>query len=412
MNILFIAQHYAPEEVSGAVLATELATDLAQKGHAITFITAAPSYPENKVFPGYRNELISVSVNNAVHVIRVWSHISTNRSFWSRSANFITFSIFAFFGGLFAKFKLDRRPDVIFSYSPPLPLGLSAWLLSRLFNNPWILRVEDLFPDAAIAAGILRNPLAIRFFLALERFLYLKADHISVISEGFRNILLSKGVPASKISVESVWADPDAVRPMAKENSFRKEHSLSGKFVTLYSGNIGETSALDEVLSAAKMILNDPSFYFVIVGEGINKVRLMEKARQLQLSNLKFLPFQPRERFGKMLASADVTLVTLNSRSASYSLPCKTFTNMASARPILAIAPYDSELAMLIKAEGCGINVSPDDPQAIVTALKMLRGDEVRCEEMGHLGRSALLKRFSRKSCVNQYEDLIFSVTK
>lgn len=407
MNILFIAQHYAPEEVSGAVLATELASDLAKKGHSVTFVTSAPSYPLGKVFAGYQNRILSKEELEGVRVIRVWSYISPKKDFLSRALNFGTFSLFALLGGLAA-----GKPDVIFSYSPPLPLGLAAWLLACFYRVPWVLRVEDLFPDAAIATGVLRNRVAIRFFSAIERFLYARASRISVISEGFRKNLLKKNVSSTKISVEPVWADPDIVQPMPKENFFRVEHNLSGKFVVLYSGNIGETSALDEVISAADILRNDESFQFLIVGEGLHKARLIAESERRGLSNVRFLPFQPRARIAEMLAAADVSLVTINSRSASYSLPSKTFTNMASARPILAVSPGDSDLASLIESVGCGINVPPEDPQAIVAALRSFQANETRCSEMGCLGRAALIERFSRKHCIDQYEALIIDIYK
>ncbi|MBN2501630.1 MAG: hypothetical protein JXB38_12685, partial [Anaerolineales bacterium] len=119
MNILILAQHYYPEEVSGAVLATELAADLVQRGHTVNFVTTAPSYPLGRVFPGYRNALLSKREEQGVRVFQVWSYISPSRSFWARALNFATFAMFAVLGGLAA-----GRPDVIFSYSPPLPLGL------------------------------------------------------------------------------------------------------------------------------------------------------------------------------------------------------------------------------------------------------------------------------------------------
>jgi colanic acid biosynthesis glycosyl transferase WcaI len=404
MNILIMAQHYAPEEVSGAVLATELASDLVKKGHQVTFVTSAPSYPLGVVFSGYRNSFLSKETLDGVRIVRIWSYITPNKGFWARSLNFATFSLSSLLGGLAA-----GRPDVIYSYSPPLPLGLAAWLLSRLYRVPWVLRVEDLFPDAAVAAGVLQNHLAIAFFSALERFLYSKARLVSVLSEGFRKHLLKKHVPNSKISVEPIWADPNLVQPSPKENAFRAEYGLSGKYVILYSGNIGQTSALEEVLIAADILRDEPAFRFLIVGEGIHKDHLIAEAHRRIIDNLQFLPFQPRERFAEMLAAADVTLVTLNYRSSSYSLPGKVFNNMASARPILAVSPPNSELAHLIETEGCGINVPPEDPQAIVAALRMLRADKNQADEMGRLGRHALIERFSRKRCIDQYEALLQS---
>ena len=131
MRVLFMAQCYAPEDVSAAVLITELAVDLASRGHYISIVTGAPNYPHGRVFKGYRNGLYKVELLDDVSIIRTWSYISPSKKFWSRLLHYGTYSATAFYGGLFA-----GRPDVIVSYSPPLPLGLSAWLLSRIFRVP------------------------------------------------------------------------------------------------------------------------------------------------------------------------------------------------------------------------------------------------------------------------------------
>jgi len=195
MKILILAQHYAPEEVSGAVLGTELATDLCKKGHQVTFVTCAPNYPLGKVYPGYRNSLFSEEMLEGVRVIRTWSYISSQKTFWPRILNYATFSATVFYGA-----AISGKPDIILSFSPPLPLGVPAWLLSRLWHVPWILNVQDIYPEIAVVTGVLHNRTAISVLSNLERFLYRKATHIQVLSDGFKKNLVSKGVAPSKIS--------------------------------------------------------------------------------------------------------------------------------------------------------------------------------------------------------------------
>lgn len=409
MKILLLAQHYAPEDVSGAVLVTELATDLASQGHAVTFITCAPNYPKGEVFPGYRNRLLQSEMMDDVRVVRTWSTISPSKSFWTRLLNYGTWSATAFLGGLWAD-----KPDIIFSYSPPLPLGVSVWLLSRLWRVPWVLRVEDLYPDAAVAAGVLRNSTAISFFGWLERFLYRRAHHVSLISEGFRRNLLAKGVSPDKLSVTPVWADPDIVQPLPRENSFRHEYGLGGAFVVMYAGALGHTSALEDVLNVAAVLQDTPKQYssdslvrFVIIGEGVKKEALLQDARRRGLDNVLFLPFQPRERFAEMLAAADVSLVTLNAQSSSFSLPSKTFNIMASARPILAITPPDSEIAALVTEGECGANVSPGHPRLVIKIIRCWQSDDTLREQLGCNGRKLLESQFSRSHCVESFAQLM-----
>jgi colanic acid biosynthesis glycosyl transferase WcaI len=405
MHILLLAQHYAPEEVSGAVLATELAEDLVRRGHQVTFVTCAPNYPAGQIFAGYRNTLHSSEMRNGVRIMRVWSFITSSKGFWPRIFNYGTFSLMALFGGLFAE-----KPDLIFSYSPPLPLGLAAWLLQMRWRSPWVLRVEDLYPDAAIAAGALRNGTAIRFFQGLERFLYSRATQISLISEGFRRNLLAKGVAPGKLSVTPVWADPDGVQPQAKENAFRQAHGLTGAFVVLYAGALGHTSALEEAIDAATLLQDLPMIHFVFVGEGVKKAALMQAAARHGVQNVSFLPFQPRERFAEMLAAADVSLVTLNAQSSSYSLPSKTFNIMASARPILAVTPPDSEIAQLVTAHRCGVVASLGDPARLAATVRALYADRGELDQQGQRGRALLLTRYSRRVCIESFANLMAQI--
>ena len=395
-----LAQHYAPEEVSGAVLATELAEELVLRGHHVTFVTCAPNYPRGRVFPGYRNSLRTVENRNGVKVVRVWSYISTSKGFWIRVLNFASFSIMSFFGAI-----ITPRPDVIFSYSPPLPLGISAWCLSLLWHVPWVLRVEDLFPDAAIATGVIRNRQAISFFKGLERFLYKKATHISLISEGFRRNLLAKEVSDKKISVSPVWADPDAIHPLPRESDFRKKHTLQGKFVVLYAGNLGITSSLEDVIACAVLLQKHSDIIFVLVGEGSKKYDLEQQA--IGLERVLFLPYQPRALVNEMLASADIGLVTLNVESSPYSLPSKIFNIMASGRPILAITPPMSEVAKLLETSQCGVNVQPGDPDRLAQKILELKSQSLLLQRWGENGRSIVLENYSRKKCVDLYESTL-----
>jgi colanic acid biosynthesis glycosyl transferase WcaI len=405
MRIQFLAQCYAPEEVSAAILITELAVDLAKRGHDVSVVTGAPNYPQGHVFDGYHNRLLQAETLDRVRVVRTWSYISPSKKFWARLLHYGTYSATAFYGGLAA-----GRPDVLVSYSPPLPLGLSAWLLSRLWSVPWVLQIEDLYPDAAIAAGVMKNKKVINFFLRMEQFLYQKARHISVISESFRRTLLGKNVPNAKMDMIPVWADPDEVRPLPKENSFRHEQRLDDKYIVMYAGNIGLTSCLEDVLQAAELMRERTGIRFVIVGEGVKKKALEAEVRTKRLSNITFLPYQPREVFAEMLAAADLSLVTLNGSAALSSLPSKIFNVMASARPMLAVAPLESELAHIVREAGCGWIVPPGSPAELAAKIIQASEQELVLIRMGQKGRFHLEKYYSRKSCVDTYEKMLVTL--
>ncbi len=407
MRILFMAQCYAPEEVSAAVLITELATDLVKHGHQVAVVTIAPNYPYGRVFPSYRNRIYQVERLDGVQVVRTWSYISHKKTFWRRIFLYGSYSATSFYGGLLA-----GKPDLLVNYSPPLPLGLTAWLLSRIWGLPWVLQLEDIYPDAAVAAGLLHNPGAITFFSRMERFIYQRTTHISLISESFRRNLLDKGISPDKITVIPNGADPDLIQPLPKENKFRDQHSLSRKFVVMYAGNIGLTSSLEDVINAAAQLREDQDVRFVIVGEGVKKHSLEQMAQEQQLDNILFLPYQSREAFPELLAAADLSLVTLNQNSSTASIPHKIFNIMASARPILAIAPLESEIAQLIDNNKCGLSIPPGHPVQLAEEIMLLKQESHGLAEMGQRGRQLLEAKFSREQCNDMFERMLVKVHK
>jgi colanic acid biosynthesis glycosyl transferase WcaI len=242
--------------------------------------------------------------------------------------------------------------------------------------------------------------------MSVERWIYRRAHRIVVISEGFRQNLLEKGVPAEKIAVVPNWADPDAIRPANRENAFRNQHSKPGEFVVLYSGSLSHNSRLEPVLEAARQLAGEP-FRFLIAGEGVHKPALADRADRLGLRNVSFLPFQPLERYAEALAAADATLVTLHPGATFASVPSKVYKQMAAARPILAIADRRSEVARLVEESGCGLAIQPDDAFGLVEALRRLAARREEVARMGAAGRGYITDVCSRGRCVAAIENAL-----
>ncbi len=407
LRILFFALCYAPEEVSGAVLITELAEDLASRGHEVTIVTAVPSYPLGRIPPPYRNRLFQQENINGVRVIRVWSLISPNRSAFRRALHQATYCLSAFIGGLFSP-----PADIVFSYSPPLPLGVSAWLVAISKHAPWILQLEDIFPDAAISAGLLKKGLTLSFLHWLESFLYRHAERISVISAGFKKNLMEKGVPHEKIGIIPVWADTELIKPLPGDNEFTRRNGLEGRYVVMYAGNLGVSTCPEVILEAAASLSRVEGIRFVVVGEGLKKDQMMLTAGDMGLRNLQFLPYQPRGTFAEMLAAGDLHLVMLNERSATTSLPSKIFNILAAARPVLLIAPPDCEIAAVVRESDCGLVIPPDRPDLVVREILEIKRHPDLAVWMGRNGRAYLETSHSRSHCINLHEQLLFQVAK
>jgi colanic acid biosynthesis glycosyl transferase WcaI len=406
MHILLVTQYFKPESIGSPIWIHQLAVDLLDMGHRVTVLTGFPNYPKRIIFEGYRGKVFMREQIDGINVIRTYIYASPNEALWSRALNFGSFCASAAVGGLVAP-----KPDVIYCIMPPLPLGLSAEFLGVVKRAPVVINIQDIYPDIAIALGILRNRLAIRFFQWMERFIYRYAAAIVVISEGFKENLLGKGVPAKKVRVVPNWADPEFIQPGPKDNHFRRRLGLNDRFTLIYSGNLSHNSNLEPVIEAADLLRDEP-FAFVIVGDGVRKAELERRVKAKQLENVWFLPFQPLEEYPQVLTAADMNLVTLNTQAAMASVPSKIFKMMASGRPIMAITVTGNEVHRLVSEADCGLCVPPDDPVSLANALRYAASHPDELERMGRNARRYLEEHFSRPKCVSQIEEILREVAR
>ena len=402
MRIFLLSNYYSPETVGAGVWVTQLARDLKSLGHSVTVVTSFPSYPAGRIFPEYASHRHLRETIDGIDVIRTYTYGGGSHGVPAKVLGFAAFCASSALGGLA---ELPRA-DVVYAILPPLPLGVSGWLLARAARCPLVVNVQDIYPDVAIGAGLLRNARAIGALGRMEAWVYRRAARIVVISEGFRRNLLAKGVPAGKIGVVPNWADLDEIRPGARLNGFRRELGLDGEFLVLYAGSLSRNSHLDPVIDAAGL-LSAEGFAFVIAGEGVHKDHLERKARRLGLANVRFLPFQPVERYAEALAAADATLVTLAPAATCASAPSKIYKQMAAARPVIAVAEAESEAGRLVGESGCGVRVPPDNAPALAQALRTAAADPAGCARMGRDGRAYIERYCSRARSVAAIERVL-----
>jgi colanic acid biosynthesis glycosyl transferase WcaI len=402
MRILVVSQYYPPEDVGAAVYISQLTRDLSAKGHCVTMLTAFPNYPERRVFEGYRKRLYQKESRAGIEVIRTWIYANPSEAYWSRILNWGTFCLTSFFGGILSA----RKPDVVYAVLPPLPLGVFSILLARLKGARAVCCIEDIYPLIAVELGILRNPLLIRFFRWMERWIYRHADGLIGISEGFKRHFLEAGADEAKISVIPNWADPVSIQPSSKMTPLRKEYGLEDRFVVLYSGSLSHNSSVDRLIEAAGRMGNLP-ITILLVGDGVRKKALETKAKSENLRNVVFAPFQPLSRYPEVLASADLTVVALNTPATLASVPSKIFKQMAAGRPILAVTEPGNELERMVVGHRMGICVSPRDPTAIAGKIISLFRNPGELQEMGENARRAVEEHYSRDRCTGLIESAI-----
>jgi colanic acid biosynthesis glycosyl transferase WcaI len=256
-------------------------------------------------------------------------------------------------------------------------------------------------------AGQLRSRFAISILEKIERFMYARAAHISVITRSFRDNIIAKGTAPTKISIIPNFVDTTFIKPLPKVNPFSQRHGLADKFVVAHAGNVGYVYDLEGLLDAAALVKHQPDIRFLIVGDGVMRPKLEEKARNLGLSNVTFLPFQPHDSLPWLRATCDVQVALYRQGSSRYSMPSKVYEIMASGRPLLASADVNSDVWRLIEDTGCGICVEPHDPEKLAASILRLYGDRSLRDAMGERGRQQAEQHYSRDVVVGLYGDLL-----
>lgn len=404
MRIMILSIYFPPEVGANSRLASGLASGLNDLGHEVTVLTDFPHYPNGVIPEAYRGKLWMRESIGDIQVLRSWLLVGSRGNKWLRIANNLTFAASAIVSGLMA-----GKQDAIYIYSPPLFLGLTGYVLSRIKGIPFVFNVQDIYPEIAVVHGVVKNARLIRALEWLERWIYGKAAHITVISEGFRQNLIGKGVPGDKVSVIPNWVETERFVPRSRDNPFSREHGLCNRFVVMYAGNMGHSQGLEVVIEAARLLQDNRNIQFVFVGDGVKRADLVALAETYQLENVTFLPYQPRERMPEVIASADVNLVILEPEKSKTTIQSKTYEIMAMARPILAAVDQDGDNWRLIEQAQAGIWCRPGDPEAFVAVVQKLYEDEPLRRELGRRGR-AYVEAYSGTSAVARCYEALFEM--
>jgi colanic acid biosynthesis glycosyl transferase WcaI len=406
MDILIYAYNYHPEPIGIAPLMTELAEGLVQRGHQVRVVTGMPNYPQRQIYEGYRGKLYVTEERNGVKIQRCFV--------WVRPKPGLVDRILletSFVGTSFIQALNGKRPDVILLTVPPLPASVPATVFKWMQRAPVVLNLQDVLPEAAVVAGLLTNKALIRVFESLERFSYRYANKIAAISDGFVDNLINKGVSPDKITLIPNWVDTDFIRPLDKQNnSFRQEQGLDGKFVVLYSGNIALTQGLETLIQAAALVLDQPDIAIVIVGEERALGALRDRRDEIGATNVKLLPFQPRERLPEMLSAANVGMVMQKKTVIAINMPSKIQVLLASGLPILASVPDAGTAAKAVQTSGGGWVVPPEDPEAIAQAIRQLKAAPDTLEKLSQQGRQYALDNYSFREALDRYEAIFETV--
>ncbi len=407
-RVLVLTLVFPPDNVSTAHLMGDIARDLAAAGHTVTVITTTPHYnpdPVARQAQPLRWVWGPLLQRSDYHGVPVYHTLMPpkGRSSVLRVMAWALFHKLSVLAGV----TMAGRVDVILAPSPPLTMGLAAWVLGRLKRAPFVYSVLELHPDIAISLGLVRQPILIRMLYALERFVYRRAAHLTVIANAMRTRMLEKGVPASKISLVPNFVDTDARLSNPRPNAFSRAHGLDDVFVVSYAGNVGPAQGLEALLDAAAYLRDASHIRLVIVGGGILWDAFAARIAAEELHNVLLLPHQPFDVVPDIYGASDMCVVSQSATTTSDAVPSKAYRIMGAALPVLAITSSGSDLASLVRESGAGACVEAGDPAAIAALIREAADHPERWRQMGARGRAHVEEFYSRQVVTARYHRLI-----
>ena len=403
MRILLITQWFDPEPTFKGL---QFAQELRRQGHEVEVLTGFPNYPGGKLYPGYNVRPFQRETMDGVPVLRVPLYPSHDQSGTKRAANYLSFAVAAVVGSLFLK-----CPDVAYVYHPPATVSLPAMVLKALRGVPFVYDIQDLWPDTLAATGMMERSALLTAVNSWMSRVYRSAAHITVLSKGFKDTLIERGVPENKLTVIPNWTNETKIQIPAPNPLRARELGFEHRFNVVFAGTMGKAQALETVLQAAELLRQSaPQARFVMIGGGVEVGRLQALARERQLSNVVFLPRRPPSEIGEILGMADVLLVHLKDDPLfAITIPSKTQTYLVAGKPILMGVRGDA--SRMVEQAGAGYSFEPEQPEALARAVERMMGisatDRV---QMGLDGQAYYYKHLSLHSGTKHFLDVFEAV--
>ncbi|MDQ6699464.1 MAG: glycosyltransferase family 4 protein [Acidobacteriota bacterium] len=410
MKILFVTQWFDPEP--GALRGLPLARYLMRAGEEVQVLTGFPNYPGGKLYPGYKMRMWQRETIEGVPVLRVPLYASHDNSGLRRALNYSSFALSAATIGT----CLSGPADVVYVYHPPPTVALPGIVIKTLRQIPSVYHIADMWPESVIESGMIPKGraglLAAAALSAWCHFAYRHSDRITVLSPGFKRLLIERGVAESKIHVIYNWADEDAFRPAERDGRMGRQVGLSDTFNVVYAVNLGPFQGLDTLIRAAARLEDIARLRIVIVGTGQKAAELKELAESLRLNNVVFMGRREYWEMPEVYALADVLLVHLRDLPFfAATIPSKTQVSMCCGRPCLMAVRGDA--ADLILKADAGLACEPENPDAMAQTIRQFCDlPKARLEQMGRNGRDYYLREMSLASGAERMRELFRSAAR
>lgn len=399
-GLMILSQYFYPDLAATGQLLTELAEDLISYGYNIKVLTTKPSYYKNK------EKYLKEEIYRGIDIYRVSATKFNKNMMIGRLCNFLSYFISVSFKLLFSK---NKYPLLIVSNPPFLPL--LGFLLKKIKNQRYIYLVHDIYPDIAIRLGYLKkNSIIVKIWNQIHYRILKKAEEIIVLGDFMVEKLKEKyqDLDNNKIKIIHNWADEKKILPIKKgENWFVKKYHLSNKIVILYSGNIGLFQDLKSIIKTAERLKNHDDILFLFIGDGGGLKELKRIAKENNLTNVKFLPYQLKKDLSYSLSAADISIVTMEKGIEGLAVPSKLYGILASGRAVLGLVGKNCEVADIVKDAKCGFRIDQGDVNKLVEKIKYIYNNPQALENMGKNSRQYFKKHFTRSKMTREYYKIL-----
>ena len=392
MRFLILTQYYPPETGAPQNRLSGLARELKQMGHEVVVLTAMPNYPAMQIHADYIGKKYVCDEFENIPVHRAWIYVSKNRSVVSRLMNYFSFT----FSSMYYASKIKGNFDYLMVESPPLFLGISAWWISKRKKAKMVFNVSDLWPESAEKLGVITNKLFLKLATILEEWLYKKSFMVTGQTQGIVQNIKSR-FPDKKVHWLPNGVD-ESIFSFKKQDNVRQQLQLAqDDFLIMYAGIIGLAQGLDVILDAAILLPAESKIVYLLLGDGPEKSRLMQRVNDENITRVKFLELVSREVVPSYVDAVDVAVIPLKKMDLFLgAIPSKIFENLALAKPLLL--SVDGEARRLFIDEGnAGLFIEPENSQKLAEKSLYLEANPDVVKTMGANGQSYVQKFFMRK---------------
>jgi len=378
MKILLLNHYYPPDTSATARMAATVVRALSAR-HDVTVLCGRPSYdtPERRPWRLWQTEQAG-----RVRIVRIGSTDYPRFQMKWRVVNYLSYAALAAVRAMFTSC------DVVLSMTDPPFLGIVGAFLARVKGKPFVYNIRDLYPDMALGGAIVNPGLLTRVWQVLHGWTLRHASRAIVLGEDMRARIVATGVdPARIVVVRDGVEIPGLDTPQPALDS-EVIHMIRREFriVLLHAGNLGFYGAWETLIVAARELQED-GVGFVFVGDGAQRAQLEADAQGV--TNVRFLPFFPASKIPSVLAAPDAHVITIKRGLEGVVVPSKMYAILAAGRPIIAVAPKETDVASLGALRGFGLSADPDKPEELVRLVRALVSDPGRLKTMARAARDA-----------------------